>query len=187
MCSMQFYFSRKKALFEILVLHKPRRNIALEYNVPGKCLQKKIMSEILSKDSVDSFATFEEKLDIAKEWFQSMYVRIHSGRKCLPRVACLWSKMPMFQRAGIRKGGKPLPLAFQYLISMEKRPCDLNLVMLSSLATKCQHFKLRGLQLHYIKWLKKEHFNFKVLAFEASEDIITKLKSRGLYTIKIKY
>jgi hypothetical protein len=31
-CSMQFYFSRKKALFEILVLQKPNRNIALEYN-----------------------------------------------------------------------------------------------------------------------------------------------------------
>jgi hypothetical protein len=40
----------------------------------------------------------------------------------------------------------------------------LNLVMLSSLATKCQHFKLRGLQFHYIKWMKKGHFNFKVLA-----------------------
>ena len=23
---------------------------------------------------------------------------VHSGEKCLPRVACLWSKMPMFQR-----------------------------------------------------------------------------------------
>ena len=45
MCSMQFYFSRKKALFEILVLHKPRRNIALEYNVPGKSLRKKILCQ----------------------------------------------------------------------------------------------------------------------------------------------
>ena len=43
---------------------------------------------------------------------------VHSGRKCLPRVACLWSKMPMFQRAGMREGGEPLPLAFQYLILM---------------------------------------------------------------------
>ena len=56
--------------------------------------------------------------------------------------------------------------------------------MISSLATKCQHFKLRGLQFHYIKWLKKGNFNFKVLA---SEDIITKFKSQGLYIIRIKY
>ena len=65
----------------------------------------------------------------------------------------------------MREGGKPLPLAFQYLIFMVCRACDLNLVMISLLASKCQHFKLRGLQFHYIKWLKKGHFNFKVLAF----------------------
>ena len=41
---------------------------------------------------------------------------IHSGQKCLPRVACLWSKMPMLQRAGMREGGEPILLAFQYLI-----------------------------------------------------------------------
>ena len=39
---------------------------------------------------------------------------IHSGQKCLPRVACLWSKMPMLQRVGMREGGGPLPQAFQY-------------------------------------------------------------------------
>ena len=43
---------------------------------------------------------------------------VHSGQKCLPRVACLWSKKPMFQRAGMREGGEPLPVAFQYLILM---------------------------------------------------------------------
>ena len=67
---------------------------------------------------------------------------IHSGRKCLPRVACLWSKMPMFQRAGMREGGEPLPLAFQYLILMIWIPCDLDLVMISSLTSKCQDFKI---------------------------------------------
>ena len=36
----------------------------------------------------------------------------------LRSFAFLWSKMDMFQRAGIREGGKPLPLAFQYLIFM---------------------------------------------------------------------
>ena len=61
----------------------------------------------------------------------------------------LRSKMPMFQWAGMREGGEPLPLAFQYLILMI-RPCDLNLVMISSLASKCQHFKLRGLQFNYM-------------------------------------
>ena len=41
----------------------------------------------------------------------------------------------------------------------------MNLVMIFSLVTKYQHFKLRGLQFHHIKWLKKGNFNFKVLAF----------------------
>ena len=43
---------------------------------------------------------------------------LHSGQECFIRVACLWSKMPMVQRAGMREGGEPLPLAFQYLILM---------------------------------------------------------------------
>ena len=64
----------------------------------------------------------------------------------------------MFQRVGMREGGEPLPLAFQYLILMICRPCDLNLVMISSLALKCQDFQLRGLQFHIIKWLKKQAF-----------------------------
>ena len=73
--------------------------------------------------------------------------------------------MPMFQRVGMREKGGPVPLAFQYLILMILRYCDLNLVMISSLATKCQHFKLRGLQFHLVKWLKIGHFNLKVFAF----------------------
>ena len=55
----------------------------------------------------------------------------------------------------MREGGKLLPLTFQYLIFMVQRPCDLNLIMISSLATKCQPFEHRGLQFHYIKWLEK--------------------------------
>ena len=74
-------------------------------------------------------------------------------------------KIAIFRRAGMREGGLPLPLTFQYLIFMIWRPSDLNLVMISSLASKCQHFKLRGLQFHSIKWLKNRHPNFKVLAF----------------------
>ena len=43
---------------------------------------------------------------------------IHSGQKCFIRLACLWSKIPMFLGEGMREGGKPLPRAFQYLILM---------------------------------------------------------------------
>ena len=63
---------------------------------------------------------------------------IHWPSKCLVRVACLWSKIPMIQRAGMREGGLPLLPAFQYLILMTWRSCDLNFVMIS----KCQDFKL---------------------------------------------
>ena len=74
-------------------------------------------------------------------------------------------KMAIFQRAGMREGGLPLPIAFQYLILMIWRACDLNLLMISLLASKCQYFKLRGLQCHYIKQLKNGHYNFKDLLF----------------------
>jgi hypothetical protein len=58
-----------------------------------------------------------------------------------------------------------LPLAFQYLILMISRPCNLNLVMISLLASKWQDFKLRGFQFHFIKQLKNGHSNFKDLPF----------------------
>ena len=81
------------------------------------------------------------------------------------RFACLWSKMPMFQRAGMKEGGLPLPPTFQNLIFMTWRACDLNFVMISLMASKCQDFKLIGLQFHFIKQLKKGHPNFKALPF----------------------
>ena len=65
----------------------------------------------------------------------------------------------------MRERGLPFPLAFQYLILMICRACDLNLVMLSSLASKSQDFKLRGLKFHLIKWLKNGHPKFKDLPF----------------------
>jgi hypothetical protein len=37
--------------------------------------------------------------------------------------------------------------------------------MISSLASKCQDFKLKSLQFHIIKWLKNRHPNFKDLPF----------------------
>jgi hypothetical protein len=61
----------------------------------------------------------------------------------------------MFQRAGIKKKGLPLPPAFQYLILMALRAWDLNFVMISSLASK--------FQFHFIKQLKNRHLNFKAL------------------------
>ena len=64
----------------------------------------------------------------------------------------------------MRKGGLQLPLAFQYLILMIRRSCDFNLVMISSLASKGQDFKLRGGQFHFIQWLKNGH-PFKDLPF----------------------
>ena len=38
--------------------------------------------------------------------------------KCLGSFACFYCKMPIFRRAWMRERGKPLPLAFQYLIFM---------------------------------------------------------------------
>ena len=61
---------------------------------------------------------------------------VHSPQDCLVWVACLWSKMPMFQRAGMREEGLSVPLAFQYLILVIWRACDLNLAIISSLASK---------------------------------------------------
>ena len=40
-------------------------------------------------------------------------------------------KMAILRTAGMREGGLPLLLAFQYLILMILRACDLNLVMIS--------------------------------------------------------
>jgi hypothetical protein len=47
-------------------------------------------------------------------FFIFLYVlyNVHLLSKCLAWSACLWSKMPMFQRAGMTKGGLPLPPAF---------------------------------------------------------------------------
>ena len=115
---------------------------------------------------------------------------LHSGQKCYVWVACLWSKMPMLQRVEMREGGEPLLLAFQYLILMLWRLCDLNLVMISSLASKCQYFKLRvtsSISIH--KTIKKQvHIpSLKTCYFKASENSITKLTLQALHVIRIKY
>ena len=42
----------------------------------------------------------------------------------------------------MREGGEPLPLAFQYLMLMVWIHFDLNLFIVSFLASKCQDFKV---------------------------------------------
>ena len=46
-------------------------------------------------------------------------------------LACLWSKMPMFQRAGMRKRGESLPLEFQDVILWYEDIIDLVMIYLS--------------------------------------------------------
>ena len=46
--------------------------------------------------------------------------------KSIRSLACFYSKMPMFQRAGMRVEEEPLPLSFQYLILTIWTPCNLN-------------------------------------------------------------
>ena len=134
-----------------------------------------LVSSLMANGYMTWYSFFSKNVGCNKVWklLQGNFSReetirgnmVHSGQKCLPRVAFLWSKMPMFQRVGMREGGEPLPQAFPYLILMIWRPCDLNLVIISSLAAKCQDFEIRGLQFHSIKWLKNRHPKFKVLAF----------------------
>ena len=59
--------------------------------------------------------------------------------------------------------------------------------MISCLPSKCQDFRLRSLQFHFIKRLKNSHQKLKTCYFEASEDIITKFKWQALHIIRIKY
>ena len=54
---------------------------------------------------------------------------------------------------------------FQYLILMIWRPCDLNLVMISSLASKCQDFKFGMPVFQPFYEMKLKTSKFKVLAF----------------------
>jgi hypothetical protein len=79
--------------------------------------------------------------------------------------ACLWSKMPMFQRARMREGGLPLPPAFYQLILRTWRTYDLDLVMVSSLASKWQGLKVGVPVFQLFYQMKLKTSKFKVLAF----------------------
>ena len=106
--------------------------------------------------------------------------------KIVHKISFLVHKWQFFRRAGMREEGLRLPLAFQYLILMIWRAYDLNLVMISSLASQGQDFKLGGLQFHFIKWLKTGIPTLRTCHFKASEDIMTKFKSQALHTTRIK-
>ena len=114
-------------------------------NVPRD--QKRLLHIILKEARVEpdtkSIHTVASKLHtIAGKFGYCLFTNTLGTEIFIQRVACLWSKMPMFQRAGMKEGGEPHQVAFQYLILMVWRPCDLNLVMISSLASKCQDFKV---------------------------------------------
>ena len=84
-------------------------------------------------------------LQIASEFFENsgrkssrFYIHTYCALccKCLGSLACLQCKMPMFQRVGMRPGGRvATPTSISIFYSY-----DLNLVMMAS---KGQHFKLR--------------------------------------------
>ena len=65
----------------------------------------------------------------------------------------------------MREGGKPLPLAFQYLIFMVYGPCELNFVIITLLASKCQDFKVEMSFFQPLCVMKLKTSKFKVLAF----------------------
>jgi hypothetical protein len=69
----------------------------------------------------------------------------------------------------MREGGLPLPPAFQYLILMTGRACDLDLVMVSSLASKWQGLKfgMSVFQLFYETKLKTSKFKVKNQIFKS--------------------
>ena len=75
------------------------------------------------------------------------------------------TKKAIFQRAGMREGGVATPTSSSYLILMIYRPCDSNLVMISSLASKQEVFKVEMtvFQLFFKMKLKTSKFKSQAL------------------------
>ena len=71
----------------------------------------------------------------------------------------------MFPRAGMKDGGLPLSVAFQYLILVVRRACDLNLAMTSSLASKWQVLDFGVSIFQPLYEVKSKASKFKVLLF----------------------
>ena len=65
----------------------------------------------------------------------------------------------------MREGGLPILPAFEYLIFMKRRACDLILVMIFSLASKWQVLKVRMPVFQPFYEMKLKTSKFKVLAF----------------------
>ena len=63
------------------------------------------------------------------------------------------------------EGGLPLPLTFQYLIFIILTACDLNFVVISSLASKKQVSKVGMTIFQLFYEMKLKTSKFKVLAF----------------------
>ena len=129
------------------------------YSSPFSLMLRYVLEQIV-KVSVQTLHCF-----IKLKYTRIMYLQSCAKKYRKIENLVFRPKMAIFRRTGMREGGLPLPLAFQYLILMIWRACDLNLVMISSLTSKGQNFKLRGLQFHIIKWLKNGHPNFKDLPF----------------------
>ena len=72
--------------------------------------------------------------------------------------------MPMFHR----EGELPRPPAFYHLILMTCRACNLDLVMVSSLALKWQGLKF-GMPVFQLYEMKLKTSKFKVLAFRGQQ------------------
>ena len=91
--------------------------------------------------------------------------------------------MPLIKRAGMKEGGWPHSPAFQYLILMTWRACNLNW----SWYPQClQNGKSLTFFSCFMKW------NWRPLSlnswhFEASKDVMTKFKSQALHIIRIKF
>ena len=112
--------------------------------------------------------------------WQHIYPNFRAGTlavKIFGLGGCLWSRTSMFQRAGMKKGG--LPPTFQYLILMAWTACDLDLVMVTWLASKWQDLKVGMPVCQLFYEMKFETFKTS-WHFETSEDIMMKFKIQSV-------
>ena len=116
------------------------------------------------RDFKDRLATYILWYSLSKDCLEQVK-NVISCCKSMRSSACLPCKMPMFLRVGMREGEGPLPLAFQYLICTTKGTFDLNLAVISSLASECQHFTVGMPVFQPFYLMKLKTSKFKVFAF----------------------
>ena len=82
------------------------------------CCHRKTIE--LHKETVIETTTKSTTITTLESTLVSKYIIIvHTlGTEMFAHGGLFMSKMPMFQRVGMKEGGRPLPLAFQYLILM---------------------------------------------------------------------